>query len=120
MSDQPTISELATRVDKPAWWVRRRIHERERETGARILVYIGEGRHRPTYRVDLNELRRVAPEFFSRDTEIAKALAIWRRSIEREIAQLREMIEDSTEQTTVLTEAVRKVSRSVEALGGRS
>src|SRR5690606_7209672 len=54
--------------------LRRYVLERERETGAAILVRVGQGRSRPTYRVSLARLRQHCPELFPELGELARGL----------------------------------------------
>lgn len=70
--------------------LRRYVLERERETGAAILVRVGQGRSRPTYRVSLARLRQHCPELFPELGELARGL---RELLER-TRRMHELLED--------------------------
>jgi hypothetical protein len=93
-----TLSEAAGRLGITGPWaaqyLRRLLLERERLTGARLLIRVGNGERRPTYRVNLGVLRRACPELFSPTDEIARALRDVLTGVRTELVGIRETVEE--------------------------
>ena len=106
MSDIVPIAVAAERIGRPPQWLRRRLLAHERRTGHTVLIRVGEGRKRPTYNVEMGQLRIMCPELFDKRDPIATALhsaAIVGRRIEGRI-------EDLEATTAELAAAVRRLS----------
>lgn len=74
MSDVVSLAQAAERIGRPHQWLRRHLLTYERRTGHSVLVRVGDGDRRPTYRVNLGRLRIVCPELFDKRDPIAAAL----------------------------------------------
>ncbi len=108
-ADNVRLAEAAERVGRPVWWLRRYLHEHERRTGHAVLIRVGTGEKRPTYRVHMGRLRVTCPELFDTRDKIASALrdnAIVGREA---LTELLERVEDIDAKLGVLAEAVRRL-----------
>lgn len=106
-----TIAEAATRIGRPSQWLRRHLLAQEEKTGLTILVRVGAGGKRPTYRVHMGRLRVACPELFDLRDPIATALqesAIIGRT---RLLELEKIVEEISCNIAALVEAMRKSAR---------
>lgn len=107
MSDIVSIAVAAGRIGRNAQWLRRHVLAHERRTGHSVMIRVGEGRKRPTYKVEMGQLRTMCPELFDSRDPIATALqsaAIVGRRIEGRIEELEVTVAE-------LAGAVRRLSQ---------
>lgn len=110
-ADLVKLAEAASRLGRPPQWLRRYVLAQEEKTGLTILVRVGRGRKRPTYRVHLGRLRLACPELFDVRDPIAAALqesAIIGRA---RMLELEKIVEEIDCKIGVLTEAIRRIGR---------
>lgn len=96
--------------DRPRW-LRRHLKRRERETGRALLVRVGEGTARATYRVDMDAVRVYCPELVSSTDKLAKALRGCAIVGQRALLDQTEAIADIVERLAILTETLRRIER---------
>lgn len=86
--------------------LRRFLRSRERDTGARLLVRVGMGERRPTYRVSLVALRRSCPELF--EQRHRDELAQVAKRVDRHITDVKEAVEDLGAEVGLVAQAIRR------------
>jgi hypothetical protein len=115
MADQLlTIAEAAARIGRSRRWLLRYIHAEERRTGYRILIRVGNGDRRPTYKVNLGQLRAVCPSLFDVRDPLSKALAqraIVGAGMEHKIDEVLEQIAEVDSKVNALAIATRSLLR---------
>lgn len=95
-----TIGEASKRLrledtyEDPERWLRRHLRRREVELKMRLLVQVGEGAKRPTYRVRESMLALACPELYDPHERVAAMVASRSVKIERRIATVESMVED--------------------------
>lgn len=112
MNELPTVSEVTRRLgiaerrdidhESATRWLRRHLKRRQQQTGKRILVLVGEGSTRPTYRVDMELLEIACPELFSTRSELARALRSCAIVGQRELRTQGELLEELVEKVNLL------------------
>lgn len=109
MTLQSAAEQLKIESKDPARWLRRYLVARERETGREILVRVGKGEQRPTYRVSLARLRLVCPELFDDGLDqVERAVRTLVGSIGRRLDEIGEAVDEQAANTAVLAEATRR------------
>lgn len=98
---------LNVKSSRPGRWLREYVQRREEETGRPILRRVGKGRGRPTYRVNMAELRVVAPELFDPREPMVEATRALMLAIQRRDARIDERLDEIEAILGVLLEAVR-------------
>lgn len=110
-----SMAEAAERIglDRPhaAQWLRRYLLALEEDGGRPVLVRVGRGKRRPTYRVSLVQLRRRCPELFDGRDEIDRALRGLVTSIGRRLETITESVDEQSTRLSMLTEATRRRGR---------
>lgn len=106
-----TIAEAASEVGKSAQWLRRHLLAFELRSRQPILVRVGTGEKRPTYKVHMGRLRATCPELFDVRDPIAKALHS-RMIVGNRVAQVQaehgEILEEMNEKLSILVEQGRR------------
>lgn len=103
-----SIPVAAQTMGVDARWLRRLILRRERELGQRILVRVGEGQRRTSYRVSLSTLRRAEPALFNQRDEVAEAVRKSMVAFTSELSALGDQIESLEANVGALGEQARK------------
>ena len=119
-----TISEAVDALDvptveRPARWLRRHLQRAEERTGRTLLVRIGSGRRRPTYRVDLEAVRLACPELFSVRDPIARVLQGCAVAGREELAALRERMDELGARQAAIAGAIRRIEGKLTGRGVR-
>lgn len=107
-----TIAEAAEMFGTTQRKLRSQLLTRERQTGRSILVRIGEGENRPTYRVSLDALRRTMPELFDRRDEVQKAARELLRPILARLDSIDERLDEVTRRQAVVVNAIDRKRRA--------
>jgi hypothetical protein len=113
-----TLTEAAKRLGiaraEPGRWLRAWLLRREAELGVPLLLRVGRGRRRPTYRVSLDTIRLRCPDLAS--GTVARAvnagLGDRLRALEREVQSQREDLDELAAQVAALTLAVRRLGET--------
>lgn len=108
--DIVTLAQAAEHVGRPHQWLRRHLLAHERRTGHVVLVRVGDGARRPTYRVHLGRLRIACPELFDVRDPLAAAIrdsAIVGRD---RLSRLDERLDEVDSKLTSISVAVRRLS----------
>jgi hypothetical protein len=105
--------ELRIEARDPARWLRRYLRQRERELGAELLVRVGQGRRRPTYRVAWRRVQVACPELFRGRDPVLAALDESRRQVGRLERRLEALEERLIETKATLLAGMREVALEV-------
>lgn len=96
-----TLTEAAQRLGRDdaygGQWLRRELLAREARTSTRLLVRVGRGTQRPTYRVNLALLRVHCPDLFDQRDQVAKVLegrVIAGNRLERKVDGMSDLLEE--------------------------
>lgn len=111
MSEMLRLREAAERIGVSHQWLRRHVLEVERRTGQAVLERCGQGEKRPTYRVNMGRLRTACPALFDVRDPLAKALHDNRMVSRREMAQVREELEEVKEMVGAALVGIREIAR---------
>lgn len=112
-SNLPSVAEALELLEVPqrkerARWLRTYLRRAEERTGRQLLVRIGRGTRRPTYRVDMAEVRRSCPELLrpaDRDL-VDRAL----RDVHRVLADMDERLDEIEQRQVALAEAYQRLA----------
>lgn len=104
-------------VRDPKRWLRRHLRQVEKRTGRTLLVRVGGGRERHRYRVDVEQVRVACPELFSLREQLARALADCSVTGRRDLAAVREFVEDVAERQVEIAAAIRRMEARLAGRG---
>lgn len=113
--DVVELSVAAERLGRPHRWLRRHLQAVERTTGKNVLI--PSGLKRPRYYVHMGRLRLVSPQLFDVRDDIAKGISGWRMEIQRELAALRESLDELGANVAALSVGFRKLRESIDHRG---
>lgn len=96
-----TLTEAAKRLGREdpyaGQWLRRELLARESRTSTRLMVRVGRGTRRPTYRVNLALLRVHCADLFDQRDQVAKVLegrVVAGTRLERKVDSMVDMLEE--------------------------
>jgi hypothetical protein len=119
-----SIADAAEAIGKHPRWLKRLLLRKEREIGQKIMIRVGDGEKRVTYRISLSALREVEPSLFDEATEtevqMREALDGFSErlgALEETVAQMQEMFGELTQ---TVRNAVRKYGQAVDAMRTQS
>lgn len=117
-----TVREAVERLDVPQVkdrprWLRGHLRDAETRTGRVLLVRVGDGCRRPTYRVDMEAVRLTCPELISTTDALARALRGCAVTGREELASMREYLDETNEKIAALATAMQRLEMRLRGRG---
>ncbi len=108
MSLSAAAEAINVQSARPGRWLREYVQRREEVLGRPILVRVGKGRQRPTFRVNMAELRATCPELFDPREPMVEAVRELVMSIRRRDQRIDERLDDLEAMLATLLEERRQ------------
>lgn len=108
VSIREAAEEIGVKSKHPAQWLRRYLLAREEELGRTILVPVGKGKRRPTYRVSIARLRLVCPELFDARDQLERTLRGLATPIKKQLDELKDAVDEQGARLAILAESGRR------------
>ena len=108
LSLREAAEHLRIESKHPAQWLRRYLLRREEEIGRPVLVRVGRGQQRPTYRVSIAKLRLTCPELFDTRDQLERAVRGLGGALGKRLDSISEAVDEQAASMAALAEGARK------------